>query len=331
MLAGDTDTAVDNSPGAAAVAAVAGIVGVLVFAEVADNFLHYSCCLTIEANGEFVFIFFVRFHNNMYLLPNRCGASEHFKYLFFYSPPMCKTVGIVGGMGPYADLDVVTKIRKLRNANRDQEHISVVLVSFPNKIPDRSEFIKGYKKINPAEGIFLATQSAVKAGAEIIAIPCATAHSPKILDRFFELVKQHRLNFEFVHLIKSVGEYIEENYLAKKIGVLSTYGAYLGGAYDVLKDYRIDYIFPDENVIRDVLHPAIYHPEFGIKVSPTKISDFARTNVILAMKNLVDKGAEVIVLGCTELPLAFKIKSVMNVQIIDINEVLAMKILEKCK
>ena len=243
----------------------------------------------------------------------------------------CRTVGIIGGMGPYADIDIVRKIRILTSAKKDQGHIPVVLVSFPDKIADRSEFILGQTAKNPAEGIFLAAKTAINAGAEILAMPCATAHSPKILNRFMELSKEQGLKYEFVHLIRSVAEYISENYPARKVGILSTYGAYLGGAYDIFKDYGIDYVFPDEEVIRDVLHPAIYHEEFGIKASPVNISDFAETNITVAMKNLADKGVEVIVLGCTEIPLAVKDERIKNISLVDVNKVLALKILQRCK
>ena len=243
----------------------------------------------------------------------------------------CRTVGIIGGMGPYADIDLVRKIRTLTGAKKDQGHIPVVLVSFPSEIIDRSEFIVGHSEKNPAEGIFFAARAAVNAGAEILAIPCATAHSPKILNRFIELSKEYGLRFEFIHLIKIVAEYILENYPAKRVGILSTYGAYLGGAYDVFKDYGIDYVFPDEEVIRDVLHPAIYNEEYGIKASPINISDFAETNITVAMKNLADKGAKVIVLGCTEIPLAVKEERIKNIHLVDVNKVLALKILERCR
>ncbi len=243
----------------------------------------------------------------------------------------CKTIGVVGGMGPYADLDLMRKIRILTGAKKDQMHIPVVLVSFPDKIVDRSEFIVGHVKENPAEGIFLAAKAAVNAGAKILAIPCATAHSPKILNRFMELSNGQRLKFQFVHLIKSIAEYISKNYPAKKVGILSTYGAYLGGAYDIFGDYGIDYVFPDEKIVRDVLHPAIYHEEYGIKANPTDISDFAKTNITIAMKDLADKDVEVIVLGCTEIPLAIKEERIKNIHIVDVNRVLALKILEKCR
>jgi len=53
-----------------------------------------------------------------------------------------KTVGIIGGMGPLATIDLYTKIVKYTNAKTDQENLHVVIDSYP-QIPDRTKYLKG--------------------------------------------------------------------------------------------------------------------------------------------------------------------------------------------
>lgn len=48
-----------------------------------------------------------------------------------------KTVGIIGGMGPEATLDLFYKIIKATPAKKDQDHIHIIIDNFP-QIPDRN-------------------------------------------------------------------------------------------------------------------------------------------------------------------------------------------------
>ena len=55
-------------------------------------------------------------------------------------------IGIVGGLGPYAALDLVRKISDGTKADCDQDHLPVMLYSFPGDIPVRPEFLLGLTK-----------------------------------------------------------------------------------------------------------------------------------------------------------------------------------------
>lgn len=56
-----------------------------------------------------------------------------------------KIIGILGGLGPEATVDLFSKIIKLTAANKDQEHFRIIIDNNP-KIPDRSSaIIKGEK------------------------------------------------------------------------------------------------------------------------------------------------------------------------------------------
>ena len=85
-----------------------------------------------------------------------------------------KTIGILGGMGPEATIDLYYRIIKATPACKDQDHIKTIIYSNP-KIPDRTKAILSEGRSPLPE--LLSTASAIKrAGADFIIIPCNTAH-----------------------------------------------------------------------------------------------------------------------------------------------------------
>lgn len=62
-------------------------------------------------------------------------------------------IGIIGGVGPLAGLDIVTKIIEETIATTDQEHLPVLLSSQPHRIADRTAYLLGQESENPAYAI----------------------------------------------------------------------------------------------------------------------------------------------------------------------------------
>ena len=62
-------------------------------------------------------------------------------------------IGIVGGMGPHAGIDLVNKIFDLTKANKDQDHFPIAIQSTPHLISDRTDFLSGNSDVNPAIAI----------------------------------------------------------------------------------------------------------------------------------------------------------------------------------
>ena len=60
-----------------------------------------------------------------------------------------KMIGVVGGMGPYAGLDLIKKIFDLTKADQDQDHVPLAMISVPHKIEDRTKFLEGQNEKNP--------------------------------------------------------------------------------------------------------------------------------------------------------------------------------------
>ena len=88
---------------------------------------------------------------------------------------MAKTLGILGGLGPAASVYFYQLITEHTKAARDQDHLDIVLVSKAS-IPDRTEFILGKSPDSPLPSMAEGVRSLAQAGAELIAVPCNTAH-----------------------------------------------------------------------------------------------------------------------------------------------------------
>jgi len=85
-----------------------------------------------------------------------------------------KIIGILGGMGPEATIDLYNKIIKLTAANKDQEHLRIIIDNNP-KIPDRSmAILKG--QTSPLNALQKTALTLEKAGADFIIMLCNTAH-----------------------------------------------------------------------------------------------------------------------------------------------------------
>ncbi len=91
-------------------------------------------------------------------------------------------IGIVGGVGPLAGLDLQAKIISQTAAGRDQEHLPVLSLSWPGPIVDRTEYLLGQVAANPAHALLSQLRLLAAAGATVAAIPCNTAHAPAIFD-----------------------------------------------------------------------------------------------------------------------------------------------------
>ena len=86
-----------------------------------------------------------------------------------------KVVGVLGGMGPLATADFYAKLVRRTPARTDQGHLHVIIDSNP-KIPDRTDGLGGAGP-DPTPHLVAAARSLERAGAELIAMPCNSAHA----------------------------------------------------------------------------------------------------------------------------------------------------------
>ena len=206
------------------------------------------------------------------------------------APP--RILGIFGGMGPEATANLYQEIVSLTPANKDQDHIPTLIYSNP-QVPDRTAAIKSQdRSIVPylVEGVTRLEQ----AGASFIVIPCNTAH-------YFHDDMQRAVRIPVLHMIREAAQAVVERYPGRtRVGLLATTGTIASGLYErEFRDRGIRVVCPDESIQSRCVMRAVYRIKAGGDKKASEDLLFA------AGQDVENKGAEVIVLGCTEIPLAF--------------------------
>lgn len=228
-------------------------------------------------------------------------------------------VGVVGGVGPAATVDFINKIVKNTHARRDQEHIKLVVEQNP-QIPDRTENLVG-EGADPTVALYATCKKLEADDADLIAIPCNTAHA------FVERIQPY-LSIPIINMLFETVAYVRKHYPERhKIGLLATSGTIRSRVYhDIVEKAGLNLLVPDAANQAKVMN-AIYG-EKGVKAGFT--DGECRTDLLQALEYLVNQGAEVAILGCTELPLLlaqtddFKVAGT-SIVLLDPTEILARK------
>jgi aspartate racemase len=206
-----------------------------------------------------------------------------------------KTIGILGGMGPEATLDLFGKIIANTPAARDQDHLRVVIDSNP-KVPDRTAAIlKGGESPVPAMQVGIAALK--RAGADFVVIPCVSAH-------FFFDQLQREAGLPILSMFEVTAGHIRQHHPhIRRVGMLATTGTLQGGRFrEKLELAGIETLTPAEADQKRVM-AAIYE----IKGAPGARERVAIGAEIRAIAGrLIQRGAQGVVAGCTEIPLVLK-------------------------
>src|SRR5690606_2384731 len=240
-----------------------------------------------------------------------------------------RIIGVIGGMGPYAGLDLVRKIFDHTAASRDQDHLPVALLSYPGRIRDRSLFLLRAtgedSGVNPAEAIAGIALELDRLGATVAGIPCNTAHAPAIFDVVQQRLREAGASVQLLNMIDEAVNHIRaQTDRLERIGLLSTSAVYrFGSSKNALQDAGLTPILPDETAQENLVSRTIFEPSYGIKAQANPVSQIARQSLLSAIHHLKERGAEAVVLGCTELPLAVPEREIEGLPLIDPTEVLA--------
>jgi aspartate racemase len=228
-------------------------------------------------------------------------------------------------MGPRAGLDLYENILASTPATTDQDHLSVVLMSFSRDIGDRTLFLEGKAAANPAYEIIKVIERLVASGAGVIGIACNTSHSPAIFDVIRTRVNKLENKPVLLHMPWEVCNHISRELPGiSKIGLMTTNGMYRSGLYkSLLEDRGYEVIVPDVHFQDTVIHRMVYDPTFGIKASSTGIAAEVRELCDMALSFFKKSRAEAVILGCTEFSLALRAEEVDGIAIVDSTKCLA--------
>ena len=206
-----------------------------------------------------------------------------------------KTIGILGGMGPEATLDLFGKIIANTPAAGDQDHLRVVIDSNP-KVPDRTAAILAGGE-SPVPAMRAGIAALKRAGADFVAIPCVSAH-------FFLDELQRDAGPPVLSIFDVTAEHIRRHHPdIRKIGLLATSGTIQGGRFrEKLEAAGIETLAPEDADQKRVM-AAIYEIK-GASSGRSRAEIGAEVRDIAG--RLIQRGAHGIVAGCTEIPLVLK-------------------------
>jgi aspartate racemase len=240
-----------------------------------------------------------------------------------------RMIGIVGGMGPKAGENLHAKILANTRAARDHEHLQVVLYTNP-AIPDRTPFLRGETTENPAHEILHSLLMLYQFGAQVLCVPCNTAHAPAIWDVVVEGMQRGAPDAELLHIIELTAEHVVRRHAdVSHVGILATTATISCELYQrALAHRNIHSIVPSEATQRRV-EEAIFHPQWGIKAQSDPVSAEARQVLEAAALRMIADGAEAVVLGCTEIPLALPETALRGYPLIDATTLMAREAIRR--
>lgn len=227
--------------------------------------------------------------------------------------PDSKVLGILGGLGPMATAYFYELVIAHTKAEKDQDHIDMV-ISSKATTPDRTAYIVGKSTQDPFVVMEAEARRLVTFGAEVIAIPCNTAHY--FYQRLHEVIPVPILNMvgDTVDRVKQMG--------SQKVGILATDGTVQAETYQLMcREKGIACAVPGAEAQAAVMR-VIYED-----IKAGKEPDMRLFN--LAADELFSAGCSHIILGCTELSLLKK-DGRLDTRFVDSMEVLAEAAITAC-
>ncbi len=218
-----------------------------------------------------------------------------------------KIVGILGGMGPEATIDLFARIVEETHAKCDEDHLRIIIDNNP-KMPSRQDAILNGGE-SPVPAMVETAQNLKKAGADFIIIGANTAHY------FYDEVAA-QVDIPFLHIInEAVKELLRSYPNIKNIGVLATNAAVKTKLYNkCCEKFNLNVIDLDEET-QNKVHNTIFDFKYNGKTED---------NIKAAcecVETLISKGAEAVIMGCTEIPVILKDKS-FSIPLIDPNDII---------
>lgn len=216
-------------------------------------------------------------------------------------------VGVIGGVGPMATAYFLERVIDMTEAEKDQDHISMIIYNH-TAIPDRTSYILGHSKEDPLAFLIEDAKSLEAAGCEFLVIPCNTAFY------FYEALEE-AVGIPLVNIVAETVAFAK-NAGARTLGILATDGTLATETYQrAAKAQGLNVVVPDREGQAQVMG-MIYD---GVKAGQT----VSREIFDAVAERLRTQGADCIVLGCTELSVLKRDLCLRDPDILDAIDVLA--------
>ena len=221
--------------------------------------------------------------------------------------------GVLGGMGPIATVDFMSRVITLNPISNEEDHIHLIVDQNPH-IPNRQ--IKSISQKELISSLLIeSAQKLESIGANFIIMPCNTAHI------FADDIKKV-IGVPFISIVEeTVGEILKLYPKHKQIGLMATSACIESEIYQkALTNKDKLAVCPDQKFQEQCMQ-AIFAIKDGEEINPM------RNRMIEVAEHIIDKGAETIIAGCTEIPLIIN-SSDIEVPLISSTEILAIRTIE---
>ena len=224
-----------------------------------------------------------------------------------------KFLGVIGGLGPMATAYFLELLTAMTDARRDQEHLKLAVYSAPD-IPDRTAYIIGRSQESPLPGFIAAGRALKSLGADLLAIPCITAH-------YFHEEIERGTGIRTLHAIRDSAAMLKAAGL-EKVGLMATDGTIRSRVFqEELERQGLSVVLPDEGGQKGVMSLIYDDIKQGKKADLSLFSSIR--------DDLMERGTQTVLLGCTELSL-IKRDYPLGPGILDVMEVLARAAVLEC-
>ncbi len=222
-------------------------------------------------------------------------------------------LGVLGGLGPMSTFYFCELLTSHTLAEKDADHADM-LISSRASTPDRTAFILGKSQESPLPVMQEEALRLAKAGADLLVIPCNTAHY------FYEGLS--RISpIPILNIIEETVLYLKKRGI-RVMGLLATDGTVQSRSYHLYcQQHGIECITPstdEQSTIMEIIYGAVKQNK------PADFSAFLRIS-----QSLLNRGCECLVLGCTELSLLRR-EGLNQPWYVDSLEVLAYRTILSC-
>lgn len=226
---------------------------------------------------------------------------------------MMMRLGVIGGLGPMATAYYLELMIRMTDAVRDQEHPEIIIMNIPS-IPDRTAYILGRSQEDPLPPMVQLGKQLKELGASVLATPCITAH-------YFHEPLQEGAGLPLIHGIRCTAQTLFDAGV-RKVGLMATDGTVQSGIFQrQVEQLGMELILPGEAGQKGVM--TLIYDQVKAGIAPD-MALFASIR-----DELRGKGAQAVVLGCTELSLLKKEQD-LGCGILDALEVLAKESVLAC-
>lgn len=223
-----------------------------------------------------------------------------------------KIVGIMGGLGPEATADFFSKLIAATPAASDQDHLHILIDNNP-KVPNRHLAIRGE---SPSVGPDLVAMARrlEEAGANFVVMVCNTAHA-------WTGDIRAALAIPFVSFIEEVTGHIASTYPAGPVGIMAADGCLEAQLYqDALKAHGFEPVLWDKDKLERFM-------ALVFRIKAGERDDAMGREMAALAEDLASRGANLIISGCTEIPLVLD-EADVRVPLISSSDLLVQRTIE---